>query len=239
MGVTTQLRHEHVGRERPHRRHHRHQEGFHPGRVPGPRSQRHVDRRTRRRRTAGLAGSACPREESHLWRELVDRDRQHAGVLVEDRLRSVAVMHIDIHVRHPLHSLVQHPRDRDRRIVVDAESGRACGHRVMQSTGGVERMRDLTGEHRSGRFDRRSRHDRSRLVHVIEDGVVARPVPETGPRPIVASARSLRRVEVFGCVDQQERGEFRRLRGQRVDVGVAVQPVGMDQIPGEQDPLRS
>ena len=101
--------------------------------------------------TAEPGASGPPRSESppvpgkkpisgaYSWIETVST----RGIVPEDRLRTVAVMHVDVDVGDPLHALGEHPRDRDRRIVVDAEPRGSAGHRVVQAARRVERVRDL------------------------------------------------------------------------------------------------
>ena len=76
-----------------------------------------------------------------VTRRLVQADREHPRIVVEDGLHAVAVVHVDVDVRDPLRTQVEQPRDRDRRVVVDAEAGRARRHRVVQAAGDVDRAR--------------------------------------------------------------------------------------------------
>src|SRR2546428_113611 len=137
-------------------------------RRPGPRAH---DRRRAADPDRG-APSGASRTGKEPRRELVQRDRQRAVGAVERRLHAVAVVRIDVHVRHALaapHEL----RDDDRGIVVDAEARRVVGHRMMQAARTVER------DSRAGRDDgvhageRRPDDGGGVFVHAAPGGRVA------------------------------------------------------------------
>ena len=97
-------------------------EGPQPRGVAHPRRQGDVDRAALGVGAAGVAGETGAREKHGAG--LVDRDRQHAGVVPEHALHAVAVVGVDVDVRHLLDALVEEPLNRDARVVVDAEAGR-------------------------------------------------------------------------------------------------------------------
>ena len=153
-----------------------------PG-VRGARRQGHVHRRAQRLRPAGVSREAGPWEQ-HLAR-LVQGDREHPGVVVEDALHAVAVVHVDIDVGDPLRAVRQQPSDRDSNVVVDAESTHPVRHRMVQTTGDVGGVVDLAGPHLAGRLDAGADDVAGRLVHPGEGRVVvaaqaARQVGEGG-----------------------------------------------------------
>ena len=91
-----------------------------PSRVGGARGQRDVDRGALRVGTTGVRGEPGAGEE--VAPALVQRDREHPRVVPERALDPVAVVDVDVDVGHPLRALLEQPRDRDGRVVVDAEA---------------------------------------------------------------------------------------------------------------------
>ena len=133
--------------------------------------------------SAQVVREAGPREE-HLA-ALVQRDRQHPGVVPEDPLHPVAVVGVDVDVGHPLRALVEQPADADRDVVVDAEAADPVRHRVVQAAGDVGAVHALARPDLPHRLDGGAGDVGGRLVHVREDGVVvaAEPVRRVvGPR---------------------------------------------------------
>ena len=167
----------------------------------------------------------------------MDRDREHPRVVPEARLHAVAVMHVDVDVGDPLSALREQPRDADGRVVVHAEPRGTVGHRVVETPGRVEGMLGLARPDRPGGRDRGADHERPGLVHVVEDRVVTGPVAEPAPRALLAVPRARRGVDECGRVDQLEGREIRGLTSQPADVGKPVEPVRLDQFPGEQHAL--
>ena len=85
---------------RPERRGERRQQGpdrGQPRRLPGVRLERHVDRRPGRGALPQLVDEPGPREQ--VPPALVERHRQHARVVVRDRLDAVAVVHVEVDVQ--------------------------------------------------------------------------------------------------------------------------------------------
>ena len=74
-------------------------------------------------------------------------------------------------------------RDRERRVVVDAEAGGAIGHRVVEAAAGVEGVLDVAAEDRLHGAQRTAGHRGARLVHAGEWRIVARPDPGVGRSP--------------------------------------------------------
>ena len=87
--------------ERPHGRDHHLVERVQVAAVTGARWQRDVDRAARAGARAALVEGARARREHVV---LVDRDREHVGVLVEHRLRAVAVVDVPVDDRDAIHA---------------------------------------------------------------------------------------------------------------------------------------
>ena len=111
---------------------------------------------------------------------LVQGDREHPRVRVERGLHAVPVVHVDVDVGDPVETVVEQPGDRHRAVVVDAEPGGPVGHGVVQPTGDVHRPVGAALGDLPGGQQRTAAHQRTRLVHVLEDRVVlgAQPVPD-------------------------------------------------------------
>ena len=80
-------------------------------------------------------------------------DREHPRVVVEGRLHPVAVVDVDVDVGDALGAIGEQPGDRDRWVVVDAETAGLIGHRVMQAAADVGRMQRLSAPHPASRFE--------------------------------------------------------------------------------------
>ena len=128
VGVAAVLADEHVGGEGPHQRRHDRLDGAQPRGVAGARRERDVGDRAARGRAADVGRPAGAGEE--VPTALVHRDREHPGVVPEHPLDAVAVVHVDVDVRHPLGAVVEQPLDADADVVVDAEPGRVAAHGV-------------------------------------------------------------------------------------------------------------
>ena len=134
VAVATQLGDEHRRGEGLHQWRHHLPERPQPGVVAGERGQGHVHARARGIPVADLGHEAGAGEQRPPV--LVERDGQHPGVAVEDLLHPVAVVDVDVDVRHPRHALVQQPGDGDGGVVVDAK---AAGPRRAGRGGGRRR----------------------------------------------------------------------------------------------------
>ncbi len=141
------------------------------GRVARERGERHVDRAAHRRPGAPLGQPAGAGEEELT--ALVHRAGQHARLLVEDPLRAVAVVHVDVHVGHALGAGVEQRADGHRGVVVDAEAGRAVGERVVQAAPGREDLVDGAVPHAHRGDDGRPAERGGGLVHAGEGRCVA------------------------------------------------------------------
>ena len=128
----------------------------------------------------------------------MDRDREHSRIPPEDRLRTITVVDVDVDVRDPPDAVREQPRDRDRRVVVHAESRRSGRHRVVETSGRVERVCHRAIEDRSRGRDGRAGYDRPGLVHLREDRVVAGPVPVAAVVSLCAVTGPRRRVDEVG-----------------------------------------
>src|SRR6266542_476585 len=211
-------------------------EGVQPGLVVGHRRQRDVHLRAHRLAAPPLVLEAGAGEQ--VPPGLVDRDGEHARVLVEDRLGPVAVMYVHVDVRDAFHAMVQKPPDGDRGVVVDAEPRGPVGHRMVQPAGGVERVVVAAVQDPLRGDDGGTGDGGAGLVHVPEDRVVAGSVAE--PRPVAAFpvAGPLRGVDKGLGVDQGDLvvgGDAPRRLG---DVAVREDAVRTDQVPRQQHTVR-
>ena len=92
------------------------------------RRERHVDRRAVAGLGAHLGGSTCAR----IVGKLVRAEEEHTWVVIEDVLGAVAVVHVEIHDEHPLHTmLLLRPTRGDRHIGKDAEAHPVVDQRMM------------------------------------------------------------------------------------------------------------
>jgi hypothetical protein len=130
-------------------------------------------------------------------------DRQHPGVVPEDRLHPVAVVNVDIDVRDPLDALPEHPRDGDRGIVVHTEPARPVGHRVVQPAADVDPVIGPAGQDGACSRQRRPGDQRARPVHAGKDGIVRRTeaVGRIGPQRVAGQADG---VEITGGVAEHQ-----------------------------------
>lgn len=108
----------------------------------------------------------------------MDRDREHARIVVEHRLHAITVMRVDIDVRDALRSVVEQPTDGKRDVVVDAEPAGMTAHRVMEAAADVDGARGLTSPDTTGRLDARTGDERARLVHLREHRIVVSAQPD-------------------------------------------------------------
>jgi hypothetical protein len=211
--VSAALGEQHVGRERADHRRDDGVEGAQPASVAGAGRQRHVDRAALGARAAGLGGEAGAREQRE--RGLVQADREHPRIVVEDLLDAVAVVHVDVHVRDPLGPQVEEPGDGDGRVVVDAEPGGARGHRVVQAAGDVHRPDALAVPHRLGGRDGGPADPGAGLMHAVEHRVVRGVEAPAGEERVVRGEPD--RVEVVRPVHPGQRGLVGRLRRDHAD----------------------
>jgi hypothetical protein len=234
VGVAAELGDQQLRLERAdQRRHHRVERGEVQV-VGGARRQRQVGDGAAGGALADLVGE--PGAGEQVAPGLVHRDRQHPGLLGEDRLDPVAVVDVDVDVGDPLDALLQQPGDRHRRVVVDAEAAGPVAHGVVEAAGGREGVQGAAGADRLRRRHGGAAHPGGGLVHAGELGRVARP-DAVGEVRVAAGAGRLHRGQVVEVVDAGEVGPGER---HRLGKGGAVQqPAGAGQRHGELDPCRS
>jgi hypothetical protein len=156
--------------------------------------------------------------------------------VVENPLHAVAVVQVDVQVRHALEPLAQDV-DGNRRVVEDAEAAGAVGQRVVQPA------RDVDGErcavaHGVGGGDRRASVRQRGFPHAHERRVV--PIRREAPAMRVhnrrARAELAHHLDVFGHVNA---AQFRLVDGRRrLPVQVRGQPIRLHQGAQQHQPLR-
>jgi hypothetical protein len=102
----------------------------------------------------------------------VERDREDARVVDEQLLDAVAVMDVEVEVQDAKR-VAPGPRDRERRVVVDAEPAGVVCHRVVEAAARVERVLHVAAKDGLHRPERSAGDRRGGLVHPPECGVVA------------------------------------------------------------------
>src|SRR6476620_5080896 len=105
--------------------------------------QRHVDRTAWRVGCATLVDKARSRKQRQST--FVDRYGQHLRVAPEERLRAVAVVHVEVDVEDAVAG-VAGTRHAERDVVVDTEAARSRRGCVMEAAAWMERVLDLTTE---------------------------------------------------------------------------------------------
>ena len=178
VGVGAALGDQQLRAERREQRRHDRVERAQPARIARARRQREVDGVARGLAVAVLARPARAGPQRHGV--LVQRDREHPGVVVERRLHAVAVVDVDVDVGDALEAVVQQPGDGDRAVVVDAEARGPVGHRVVQPARDVDGALGPPLGDLARRRQRAAADQRAGLVHPEEDRVVvgAEAVPD-------------------------------------------------------------
>jgi len=120
-----------------------------------------------------------------------------------DRLHAIAVVDIEIHVQDP-QPVTPCPGDRQRWVVVDAESGRVVGHRMMQPAARVEGMLDIAAQDGFDRPQRSTGHHRPGFVHASERRIVAAFADPGVSEPERVGREPLDGLDVSPRVDPQE-----------------------------------
>ena len=129
MRIRPRLDHEYVGAKVPEGGGNHQLENLQVARALGERLQRQIELQATAGSRAELANLPGPREE--VLARLVKAHGQNARVFVEDLLDAVGVVDVDVEIGH-LQAVPGEGVDRDREIVVDAETRREAGPRVMQ-----------------------------------------------------------------------------------------------------------
>ena len=165
---------------------------------------------------------------------------QHPRVVPERRLHAVAVMGVHVDVGDPLRPLAQQPRDRDGRVVVNAETAGAAGHGVVQATRDAGAVLRGRRPDRPGRGQRGSRHHGGRLVHAGEHRIVGGTEPvhqqhAAGQFLLVrglgfGTARQLHQADIGGVVNELELGGGRRGRNLHRDPVRAAEAEGLSEF---------
>ena len=200
MAVAAVLRDDHVGPERCGQLREQALDGTEPGPFPRPRLERHVHDGPGGRAGPERVHRAGPREQ--VLAGLMERDGHHARVVGVDRLDAIAVMDVEIDVQHA-ESLPPRARDRQGRVVVDAEPRCTARHRVMESAARMHGVAGSTVEDRLHRAKRSAGDHRTGLVHAGERGDVAGSDP--GPEPTRRILREpLHGVEIARVVDREQ-----------------------------------
>ena len=177
---------------------------------------------------------------------LVQSDGQHPGIIPERPLHAVAVVGVHVDVRDPLRALAEQPRDRDRRVVVDAEPAGVPGHGVVQAARDARPVLRRRRPDGPGRGQRGPGHHGGRLVHAGEHRVVlgAEPVHEQHSfgqvllalAQLPAASGQPHHVDVDGGVVELEFGAGGHGRDLDRDPVQAEQAEGPGQLHGQLEP---
>ena len=153
---------------------------------------------------------------------LVQRHRQNAGIRGEDLLHAVTVVRVDVDVGDAVIPLLEQPPDGDSAVVVDAETRRVTGHRVVHAPTDVHRSTYRAGRDRRGGRHGAADENAGGTVHSLEDRVVRATQPEQSLQQMCCAADivvdrggAAHRVEVGGGVHglQQPVVDVHRRRG--------------------------
>ncbi len=136
-------------------------------------------------------------------------------------LHSVAVVSVDVDVGDAVVAVVEQPRNRHSRIVVDAESRSPIRHRVVHAAADADRAPRTSRSDFLRCGQRAAGEDRTCFVHVREDRVVLGTEPVGN---ILAAHTVVRRVtrvfdrcKICRCVDSEEVGIGRGTRFEKFD----------------------
>src|SRR5689334_15254606 len=120
MGIEARRNENQIRRETLERRNDRVAIGLHEHVIPDASLERHIHGRTGTRTAPALFDTSAAWVEG----ELVSRRIQHGGIRIEDLLRSIAVMHVDIDDSNTSSALSAQRRRRNGDVVVETESHR-------------------------------------------------------------------------------------------------------------------
>ena len=154
--------------------------------VVGPGRKRQVDSIAFPCTAAGFFD--LPRAGKQRPSILVKRDGQDPVGIVEGILDAVAVVNVDIDVRHPL-ALLEEPGDGDRGIVVDAEARGVVAPGVVETTAEAEGHLTLPPHQQVGAAKRGADGLRVQVMHAGEHRVVTWAEIEP-PRAHIALSRA-------------------------------------------------
>src|SRR5207249_2510028 len=103
----------------------------------------------------------------------------------------------------------------------------------------VEGVIASLGPDRARRGDGCARHERPRLVHPVEDGIVTRAVPEATPVARFSVTGALGGLDERRGVDELQRRVVGRLDPGCLDVWAPIELVRVDQIPRQEHAIRA
>ena len=215
--VRAVLRDDEIGSKRRRERRQEVLQSSEPGILTSPRIQGQIDGGPRGLALPEFFDETRPREQGCT--RLVDRERQHAGIVPMDRLDAIPVMDVEIDVQHP------QPRapsscDRDRRVVVDAEPRGLRRHGVVQAPARVEGVERLAGDDRLDGPDAAAGHRGRSVMHARERRRVAR--PESGlARTEGGIPHPPHDADVGRVMDPLEDGIARRLGSKQPGLAIA------------------
>ena len=97
----------------------------------------------------------------------MDREREHLGITLEQRLDTIAVVHVEVDIHDPVPGIPCRGHGQGD-VVVDAEARCSCPHRVMQPAGRREGVVGLARQDALDRPDGAACHERGDLVYAVE-----------------------------------------------------------------------
>ena len=218
VGVGPDLEHQRVGLEFFQGAGNHSLERFQPGRISRSRRQRYVDRGFLCIGTADFRDKAGCTGKQPL-RPFVKRNRQDIGVVPENGLDAVAMMDVDIDVRHFLEACVLKRPNPERKVVERAEPAGVIGVRVVQPARDVERDVELPARDEFCGVDGAARVQPRRRPDAVERRRISRPQSESPQAPVRrASIGQQNGVEIRCRVNPEKligRGGSRSLQRER------------------------
>ena len=179
--------------------------------VAAAREQRHVQVRADACAFAAVVGAAVAGREAAI---LVQRNRQRVRIVVVDRLRAVAVVHVPVDHRDALDAVFRTGGlDRDRDVRQQAEAHRAIAQAMMAGRPRQrEGVRRTFAEDRIDGRDRESGRQRGDLVAALAE---RREIAEVAA---VRVAECAERVEIVRGMNAQQVGGRGRLGAAQVEL---------------------
>ena len=163
---------------------------------------------------------------------LVERNRENARIVVEDRLGPVAVVRVDVHDRDPLEAeLVPSRSSDDGAVVEDAEAVAGITPGVVPGPAQQRMGRVPTGDDGIERGQGRARAQEREIVRML----VHRRVASASVPPPASDTSCIR----WTCSSEWTRrtSSTRAFRGSRI-VAASSMPARPEQIPRPGDPCR-